>query len=439
MKTLITHGRCATPEGVQPLDLLLEGEHIAALGAPGSLGSADQAVDAAGCYVLPGLMDFHTHLDDRIGRFELADTCESGGRLALQHGITTLFGFITQGPGETLLAAIRRTQARARPRTHLVWHLTPTRWDPETWRELEVAVALGFRTVKLYTTYRANGLYLDYETLADLLPRLATLGVRVLIHAEDEALLQGAAFASPRASDQARLRPEAAEVQAVARLLDLAHRAGTRLHFVHVSTLAAAHLIQASKARQDVTCETCPQYLWLDASRLDGPEGHRWICSPPLRDDREAFRDHARSGGFDLLATDHCAFSRKDKDDWDGRDIRTVASGLPGIGALLPLAWRLWEAEPDRAAREVARACSELPARLAGLFPRKGALVAGADADLVVLDPDGTARPLRGSLADVHEPYAGFSSRLSARHVWLGGRRAGGAGEPRGKLLQERA
>ncbi|HQP89281.1 MAG TPA: amidohydrolase family protein, partial [Thermoanaerobaculia bacterium] len=174
-------------------------------------------------------------------------------------------------------------------------------------------------------------------------------------------------------------------------------------------------------ARQDVTCETGPQYLWLDETSLDRPDGHRWLCSPPLRGDRERFRALALEGAFDLFATDHCPFRKADKDDWDGRDVRTVANGLPGLGGLLRHAWRLWADEPDRAAAEVSLRLSRNPALRLGLDGRKGALRPGLDADVVVLDPNGPARAVRATESDAYDPFPGFTSTLALRHVLVHG------------------
>ena len=204
-------------------------------------------------------------------------------------------------------------------------------------------------------------------------------------------------------------------------LVGLAARCSVSLHVVHVSTIAAAERIRDARRRQDVTCETCPQYLWLDETWLERPDGHRWICSPPLRGGRGRFRELAREGAFDLFATDHCAFVRADKDTWDGRDVRTVANGLAGLGALPHLAWKLWEDDPDRAALELTLRLSTNPAVRLGVESRKGALRPGLDADVVVLDPRGDERPIRSSLADAWETYPGMTSRLAFRHVLLRG------------------
>jgi dihydropyrimidinase len=424
VKTLVRNGRVASEGRLESADLLLADGRIAAVGR--GLGPAEREIDASGCFVLPGLVDLHVHVADRIGRFELADDYESGTRVAVRNGITTIAAFVTQGPGESLGDALRRARARASGRCHadVTWHLTPTRFEESDWSEMESLVASGYRTFKLYTTYRGAGLFSDADRLDELFARLGPLGVRFLLHCEDDALL-GAVDASSldlsKASSHAKLRPEAAEVSAVTALLDLARQRAVPLHVVHVSTVGAAERVRDARARQDVTCETGPQYLWLDETSLDRPDGHRWLCSPPLREDRARFRELAREGAFDLFATDHCPFRQADKDDWDGRDVRTVANGLPGLGGLLHHAWRLWADDPDRAAAEVSLRLSRTPALRLGLGGRKGALREGLDADVVVLDPNGPARAVRATESDAYDPFPGFTSTLALRHVLVHG------------------
>lgn len=426
MKTLVRHGRVATGGRLEAVDLLLEDTRIAALGRFDA-ACADRVVDAAGLFVLPGFIDFHTHIADRIGRFDLADGYPSGTEAAVLNGITTVCTFATQGPGGSLPDALRSARAKAAGACHadVLWHLTPTAYGPEDLADQADLAGAGYRTWKFYTTYRAAGLYCDPARLEDNFRRLGPLGARILMHCEDDACLCGvdpAALDLARASSHGRLRPGAAEAHSVEDLVALATRFGVPLHVVHVSTVEAAERLAQARGQADITCETCPQYLWLDEGWLAREDGHRWICSPPLRDRREAFRALARAGGFEVLATDHCAFRAADKDAWDGRDVRTVANGLPGIGALPHLAWRLWGEDPDRAALELALRLSLNPARCAGIEDRKGDLRPGLDADLVLLDPAGPERAVRSSLSDCHEAYPGFTTRLALREVLLRGR-----------------
>jgi dihydropyrimidinase len=425
MKTLIQNGRIALGGRLENVDLLLDGSRIAEVGS-GTGAASDRVVDARGCYVLPGFIDFHTHVGDRIGRFELADDYESGTRVAALNGITTLCTFVTQGPDETLRKALQRARRRAQGQCHsdVAWHLTPTTFEEADWEDLGRLAEAGYHTLKFYTTYKGAGLFVDQERLDESFRRMGPLGARFLIHCEDDDLLAAVDAGSldlSKASSHARLRPGTAEVRSVEALVSLAARRRVPLHVVHVSTVGAAQHIQAFRGSQDVSSETCPQYLWLDESWLDRPDGHRWICSPPLRGDRETFRALAREGAFDIIATDHCAFCQADKDHWDGRDVREVANGLGGLGGLPHLAWKLWEDDPDRAALELALRLSENPAQRLGQGHRKGALRPGLDADVVLLDPKGPERPIQSSFTDAPEPYPGLTSPLSFRAVFLRG------------------
>lgn len=446
MNTLVRNGRLVLDSGIVESDLFVEGEKIAALGK-GLPADGAKVIDAAGCYVLPGLIDFHTHVDDRIGRFYLADDYERGTRVALLNGITTLCTFVTQGPDNTLRQALQTARRKAEGRCHtdVAWHLTPTTFAESDWHDLEALARSGYRTFKFYTTYRNAGIYADEHLLEGVFRRLGPLGVRFLVHCEDDARIAAVDAASldlAKGSSHARLRPEEAEILSIEALLALAQRCRVSLHVVHVSTHGGAERIVAARGDQDVTCETCPQYLWLDEGWLDRPDGHRWICSPPLRNGRERFRELARAGAFDMIATDHCPFAKTDKDDWDGKDVRTVANGLVGIGALPHLAWKLWGCDPDRAAQELALRLSRNPAERLGYGDRKGALKVGLDADLAILDPEATLRPVQSSLADVHESYPGFQSPLAFRHVLLRGvhavedGRLAGSLQPTGLPLQ---
>lgn len=421
MRTLIRGGRVAVQDRLEPFDVLLEDGHIAALG-PALEASADRVLDATAAYVLPGFIDLHTHLDDRIGRFALADDYWHGSAAAVLNGITTLCSFVTQGPDASLATAIHRARTKAEGHSHadVAWHVTPTTFTDADLGFLEALPGSGYRTCKLYTTYREAGIFADLARIEQLFRRLAPLGMGFLVHCEADDRMPSA---DPAALDlgsglsHARLRGAEAEAVAIQRIAALAEATGARVHIVHVSSPGGAAAVVEGRRRAALTAETCPQYLWLDEGWLARPDGHRWICSPPLRQAPAALRGLAREGAFDVLATDHCAFLKADKDAWDGRDIRTVANGLPGLGALAHLAWKVWEDDPDTAALALARRLSAAPAQVAGLSHRKGSLAPGLDADVVVLDPKGPLRPLRSSLSDVFEPYLGFTSTLSFRHV----------------------
>ncbi len=425
MRTLIRGGMVWDERGGTPADVRIAEGKIVEMGELRP-HAGETVLDAGGLDLLPGLIDVHVHAGDRIGSWELADSWESAARAALATGVTTLAGFVTQRPGETLTAAVQRCVSRAAGAgCEVRFHLTPTVW-PWPWEEVTALVGRGFTTFKLYTTYREAGLYTPYERLAEVMPPLAALGARLLVHCEDDALLPDPRTLGLDLGDpltHTRLRPAAAEVEAVRRVIELVASSGCPTHVVHVSTPAAAELLVAARrSGLPVSCETAPHYLFLNDASLSRPDGHRLLCAPPLRPEgsRERLEKLVAGGAFDLLATDHCAFRRADKDAWSGRDLRTVPGGIAGVGALVPLAFELL-ARHHRPLCELVRLLAAGPARLLGIFPRKGVLAPGADADLVALEVAGTPRPVVSTLADAWDPWAGRTTTLAFRYVLVRG------------------
>jgi dihydropyrimidinase len=424
-RRLIQGGTVVTESGAAHLDVRIVGESVAGVGRL-SPEPGEAVLDATGLFVLPGMLDAHVHVDDRIGEFGLADTFATASEIAVRTGVTTLAGFVTQGSAETLSEAVARCVARGAGHSHcdFTFHVTPTGW-PWDWGEIATLLKRGFSTFKVYTTYREAGLFTDYGRLGEVMAGLAALGARLLVHCEDDRMLAdaGASRIDPRdARSHAVLRPERAEVVAIGKVLEIAARAGCQLHIVHVSTVEGANAINEARRRCLVSCETAPHYLLLDETALAGNDGHRFLCTPPLRPSatREELNATAATGAFDLFATDHCAFTKADKDRHRD-DIRDVPKGLAGIGALVPLMFELLVKRHGLPLAELATRLAANPARLMGLFPHKGTIAVGSDADLVILDPAGPERPVVSSLTDCYESYTGRTTTLDVRHVFVRG------------------
>lgn len=445
---IVTGGRVVTSAAVTEAAVRIRDGRVAEIGdlLP---RRGDAVVSATGCYVLPGIIDLHVHLADDVNGVPLADDLGTGTEIALRRGVTTVCTFATQRTGESLDDAIERMTDHAASGIHadIAFHLTPTGddWD---WDALAHLADRGLRTVKLYTTYAEAGLYTSYPRLEYAMRRLAHLGLGLLVHCEDEEVLRTAAATGvdpgdPR--DHGRLRPAAAEIAAVERVVHAASRSGCRTHIVHVSTAAAAQRVAVGrKGGAPVTGETGPQYLLLDGAALAPPDGHRRLCTPPLRSagERAALETAWRRGDLDALATDHCPFSAADKDA-HAADFRRVPNGLPGVGALLDLAWELVVNRHGDSPSRLASCLAAAPARVAGL-PSKGRIAIGCDADLVILDPDGLEREIRPSLSDAWSPWTGRTTSLSVRHVLLRGREVVREGalvdgdRPRGRIVAPR-
>lgn len=420
----IKNGLVCFEDGIRQTDIFIRDGKIVSFD---SNETAEKIIDAEDCYVLPGMIDIHTHLDDTIGKYYLADTYKSGSEIAVLNGITTLFNFITQGDNETLKESVEKALKKAKDNSHcnIGWHLTPTSFSGNDWKEIKEKIRNGFKTIKLYTTYKKAGIFSDYEQLENIFRELKGCDVTFLIHCEDNDIVEDEYaknydFSKPLT--HTLLRPKFAEFKAIRKVIEIAEKYNSKIHIAHVSTCEGIDLINDARKNLNITCETAPHYLFLDDEYLKREDGHKWLCSPPLRDKRNVddIIKKAKEGLFDIYATDHCAFSKKHKDE-SKKDIRNIPNGLAGIGALPHLIFKLYSDNLNYAFAEMAKRLSENPAKITGLYPSKGTLKHGSDADLTVINPNGTEREIISSLTDVYETYPGFKTKLNFKYVMLDG------------------
>jgi dihydropyrimidinase len=391
---LVKGGTLVMPEAVIEADLLAQGERIAAIGRDLPVAGDALVVDAAGCYVLPGVVDAHTHIALDTGVYRTPDDWFTGSRAAACGGVTTVVDFATQFPSQTLRSAVEARLEEARDAViDYAFHVMVTDLGPGREGELADLVELGTPSVKLYTTYRPN-YYADDATILRLMEACADMGLLPLVHCENDALVtaQTGALVAARETgwrDHGRSRPALAEQETVQRVIFLAEAAGCPVHIVHCSTARSVALVaEARDDGQEVTCETCPQYLLLDNTAYEGPEPWRFILQPPLRDPEEPERlwTLVEAGAVDLIATDHCDYTMDQKTAQD--DFTQTPGGLPGLETLLPLVFTYGVGEGRLTLPQLAALLSTNPARTWGLWPRKGALLPGSDADVVIYDPE---------------------------------------------------
>lgn len=456
---LVRGGALVTPQGVIEADLLAQGERIKAIGRGLPVSHDTRVVEAEGCYVLPGVIDAHTHIQLDTGLYKTPDDWLIGTRAAACGGVTTVVDFATQFPGQTLREAVETRLAEAEDAViDYAFHVMVTDLPPGHEDELAVLAEMGTLSVKLYTTYRPN-YYADDATILRLMAACADLGLLPLVHCENDDLVTAQTAALVEAGengwrDHGRSRPALAEQEAIRRVLFLAEAAGCPVHICHCSTARSVALVaEARDDGQPVSCETCPQYLLLDRSRYEGPEPWRYILQPPLRAAGELDRLWAlvEAGAVDFIVTDHCDYTKEQKIARD--DFTQTPGGLPGMETLLPLMYTYGVAED--VATDLPRGhltlldLSELlaanPARLWGLWPRKGALLPGSDADIVVYDPAPTSTLSADGLHYLagYTPYAGLKiqGRVEAtisrgRVIYREGRFTGRTG--RGKFIARR-
>lgn len=437
MDIVIRNGTLITPGGVFPGDVGLVGSHIAVLGE-GLRGKIE--LDATGCYVLPGAVDPHVHLQMPVGGYISADDFASGTVAAACGGTTTVIDFVEPEPGESLPDALEKRRAKADGRVAVDYslHMTIPTWHatlrqtqdiahPEALDTLPEVVAAGASSFKLYLAY--EGLRLDDVRLYTTLKAVAEVGGLPIIHSENGPLcerLQAEALAAGHTAPRyhAFTRPPRQEAEAVGRAVDIAALAGSPLYVVHVSCAEALARIAAARARgEPVYGETCPQYLALTAEALDGPHSERFICAPPLRSlaDQGALWGALARGDLDTLATDHCPFTADEKAGH--AKFTTIPGGLPAIEARLSLAHSLGVRAGRLSLERWVEICCAAPARLFGLA-RKGRLAPGFDADVVVFDPQAEVVL---SAETLHErvdwtPYEGLQLGGWPRHVLSRGR-----------------
>ncbi len=422
----IKNGTLVTGEGLKHASLWVEDGKIAQVG--GELHET-QAVDASGMLVFPGFIDAHTHLQMDTGTAMTADSFETGTAAALAGGTTTVIDFATQQRGKTLREACEVWSGRASGHCSCDWglHMAVTDWNSRTRLELEDMARLGVTSLKAYMAY--DNLRIPDSDLRGLMSAGRELGLIVGVHCElgDEVnrrvqslLAQGCS--EPRYHPLSR--PAEVEALAVRRALELARQADAPLWVVHLSTKNGLQEIRAAReAGQRVLVETCPQYLTLNEEvyTREGFEGAKFVCSPPVRSegDRLALLGALLAGEVDIVSTDHCSFNFKGQKELGLGDFSKIPNGLPGIEHRPLLLWSACAPGPQR----MAKALSENPAKAFGLYPRKGALLPGSDADLVIWDPAASkVITAADQVQNVdYTPWEGFRALGTPSQVYLGG------------------
>ncbi len=391
---VVRGGTVVTPWSVISADVAIDRGSVSAVSS-GLTG--ERMIDVDGKLVFPGVIDAHTHMALPVAGTRSSDDFHTGTVAAACGGVTTIVDF-TVG---TQKAAIpdeieRRLEEIADAVVDVALHGEVIGWEPGAEEELAEAVRRGVTSFKFYTAYEDSGRRTSPSVMKRAFETLADLGAVAVVHCEDEGLIRSIAdgLTPAELGEMATLaiaRPDLCEGVAITQVGRLAEETGCPTHIVHVSSalgLAAVREARGWGAR--LTAETCPQYLVLTAESYDRMDGHLFAASPALRTDADqrALWKGLRRQEFDLVATDHCPFTREQK-AWRG-SFANLPYGLPGVETLLPLVYSEGVGRGLLHLSDIPRLLSEGPARLYGLYPRKGAIEVGSDADLVVFDPDET-------------------------------------------------
>jgi dihydropyrimidinase len=397
MSTLIRGGTVVNATGAVTADVLVQGEKIAALVAPGFALEADEVIDATGKYVIPGGIDGHTHMEMPFGGTSSADTFETGTTAAAWGGTTTIIDFAVQAKGTSLLSTLDKWHEKADGNCAIDYgfHMIVSDVNDTSLKEMESCIGSGVNTFKMFMAYPGVFYATDGEILRAMQKARET-GATIMMHAEngiaiDQLVAQALASGRTDPVEHGLTRPPELEGEATSRAIALAKVTGSPLYIVHLS--AAQALDAVSKARdtgQNVFAETCPQYLFLSLEDLAKPdfEGAKYVASPPLRPKEhqgELWRG-LRTNDLSLVSTDHCPFCFKDQKEMGRGDFSKIPNGMPGVEHRIDLLHQ-GVVRGELSLERWVEISSTTPARMFGLYPRKGVIAPGADADIVVYDP----------------------------------------------------
>jgi dihydropyrimidinase len=416
LELAIVGGNAVTPGKLAPADIGISDGTIVTLAAPGALEPARRTIDARGMLVIPGAVDPHTHLDARMHGARSADDFHSGTVAAAAGGVTTIVDYAFQRRGGTLTEAIRSWQEKAHERAIIDYGFHVAVLDPSPAAIADVARAVdhGCPSFKVFMMRHFE------ERAGDFLKVFAAAaesGGLMTIHAEDENIIN---FCTQRLIDAGKTatqyfpdsRPALSEAAAVSRALGMAELTGAAVYFVHLSSGAAIEEIRrARQAGRTVLAETRPIYLYLTEERLRQPDGARFVGQPPLRsaDDCEALWKGLADGTIDVVATDHCSWALKDKQAAETFD--HLIPGMANLETLVPMLYSEGVVSGRISIERMVDLVATNPAKIFGLYPRKGVIARGADADLVIFDPHHTVtvhQPEMHSGAD-YDPFEGVA------------------------------
>jgi dihydropyrimidinase len=398
MSILIEGGRIVTGSDDYVADVYIEDEKIALIGESLDV-EADRVIDAAGRYVLPGCIDPHTHLEMPFGGTVTIDDFLSGQVSAAFGGTTCHIDFAIQAKGQSIAAGIEEWHAKAREKAVIDYgfHIIVTDLNEDTFAELAALPEQGITSYKLLMAYK-DVLMVDDETLFRVMQLATRTGALVMIHGEnggaiDVLVKQAIADGNLAPGWHYRTRPPELEGEATNRAIQLAHVAGCPLYVVHVTCAESVGPIKAARDKGwPVWGETCTQYFFVDETFLDRPgfEGSKYVYSPPARDksNQPILWNAVQTDALSAISTDHCAFLFDGQKTLGEGDFSKIPNGAPGLEDRLLMIHHFGVNEGRISLNRMVELLSTNAAKLFGLYPRKGTIAAGSDADIVVFDPE---------------------------------------------------
>jgi len=397
MSVLIKNGRIITAVDDYHADIYIDGETIAAIGRD-LPHHADRVIDAAGRLILPGGIDPHTHFDMPFGGTTSADDFESGTIAAAFGGTTTIIDFAIQTKGRSAIEGLDTWHAKADGKATIDYgfHMIVTDMPVSRLPELRELRDRGVTSYKLFMAY-PGVLYVDDGTLYRTFRQAGENGTRICMHAEngiviDEIIREAVEDGKVAPRWHAHTRPTRMEAEGVHRAIAIAEVANVPLYIVHLSSFHALEQVKIGRARGvDVIAETCPQYLLLDDSWYDRPgfEGAKWVMTPALREkwNQAELWQGLRMGDLSAIATDHCPFCFKGQKELGLDSFTKIPNGAPGVENRMSLIYSAGVVEGRLSLNRFVELTSTAAAKTFGLFPKKGTIAVGSDADLVIFNP----------------------------------------------------
>jgi len=423
MRTLIANGTIVSAEGSQRADVLIDGQTIAAIGADLAAAgiTVDETIDATGRYVIPGAIDVHTHMELPFGGTFAKDTFETGTRAAAFGGTTTIVDFAVQSRGASLRAGLDAWHAKAEGNAVIDYgfHMIMSDVNDDTLAEMDQLVAEGVPDFKLFTAY-PGVFYSDDGAILRAMQRTRENGGLIMMHAEngmaiDVVAAQAVAAGQTDPYFHGVVRYPIFEGEATNRVIRLAEAADVPVYIVHLSAREALDAVRGARDRGvRAFAETCPQYLFLSLDDLGNEfEGAKFVCSPPMRtkDHQAELWTGLLRDDLQLISTDHCPFDFHGQKELGRGDFRKIPNGLPGVEDRLDLMHDGGVVGGRITKERWVELCSTAPARLFGMYPRKGSVSVGADADLVVYDPD-RKRTISATTHHMDVDYSCYEGRV---------------------------
>ena len=398
MSVLIKNGRVVTAVDDYQADIFVNGSAIVLIGKDLVI-DADKVIDAAGKLVIPGGVDPHTHLELPFGGTTTSDTFETGTRAAAFGGTTCIVDFAVQTRGTSTLKALDTWHAKAEGKTAIdyAFHMIITDMPTERIGEMRQLADDGVTSYKLFMAY-PGALLSDDATIFRAMRKAGEDGTLVCMHAEngiviDELVKIAQSQGRTEPKYHALTRPTRLEAEGVHRALSIAEVAHAPVYIVHLSCYDALQELRLAQARGVMAhAETCPQYLLLDVKRYDEPgfDGAKYVLTPPLREhwNHDELWGGLRTHALDVISTDHCPFCLKEQKELGRDDFSKIPNGGPGIENRMSLIYHYGVSHGHISLNRFVELTSTAPAKIFGLFPRKGTLAVGSDADIVIFDPD---------------------------------------------------